>query len=97
MKIRPLHDRVVVRRAEEETKSTGGIVIPESASQEKPIRGEVIAVGVGKMSESGQIHPLAIKIGDQVIFGKYAGTEVKMGTEDVVIMSEQDILAVIEK
>lgn len=97
MKIRPLHDRVVVRRAEEETTSAGGIVIPGSANQEKPIRGHVIAIGTGKVLDNGQLRALVVKVGDEVVFGKYAGTEIKMGADDFVVMPETDILAVIEK
>ena len=83
MNIRPLHDRVVVRRMEEERTSSGGIVIPDSAT-EKPIRGEVLAVGKGKILENGDIRPLDVKVGDRVLFGKYSGTEVKVSGEEVV-------------
>lgn len=95
MKIRPLHDRVVIQRMEEERTSAGGIVIPDTAA-EKPIRGKIISVGAGKILENGQIRPLAVKAGDQVLFGKYAGTEVKMDGQDYVIMREDDIMGVIE-
>ena len=95
MKIRPLHDRVIVKRTEEERKSPGGIVIPDTAT-EKPIRGEVIAVGKGKILENGQIRPLDVKVGDKVLFGKYSGTEVKVDGEDLLVMREEDIMAVIE-
>ncbi|WP_111657231.1 co-chaperone GroES [Isoalcanivorax indicus] len=95
MKIRPLHDRVVVRRAEEETKSAGGIVLPGSAA-EKPARGEVLAVGNGKITESGDVRPLDVKVGDQVIFGQYAGSTVKLDGEELLVMSENEILAVVE-
>lgn len=95
MKIRPLHDRVVIQRMEEERTSAGGIVIPDTAT-EKPIRGKIISVGAGKLLENGQIRPLAVKTGDQVLFGKYAGTEVKMDGSDYVIMREDDIMGVIE-
>lgn len=95
MKIRPLHDRVVVRRMEEEKKSAGGIVIPDSAA-EKPVRGEVIAVGTGKRLENGENCPVDVKIGDTVLFGKYSGTEVKVGGEELVVMREDDIMGVIE-
>ncbi|ROR29600.1 co-chaperone GroES [Inmirania thermothiophila] len=95
MKLRPLHDRVIVRRTEEERTSPGGIVIPDTA-QEKPIRGEVIAVGNGKLLENGEIRPLDVKVGDKVLFGKYAGTEVKVDGEEVLVMREDDIMAVIE-
>jgi chaperonin GroES len=95
MNIRPLHDRVVVRRTEEERTSPGGIVIPDSAA-EKPIRGEVIAVGNGKILESGDQRALDLKVGDQVLFGKYSGTEVKVDGEDLLVMREDDVMAVIE-
>lgn len=96
MKIRPLHDRVVIKRKEEEQRSPGGIVIPDTA-KEKPIRGEVIAVGKGKILESGDQRPLDVKVGDEVLFGKYAGTEVKVEGEELLVMREDDIIAVIEK
>jgi chaperonin GroES len=95
MNIRPLHDRVVVRRTEEERTSPGGIVIPDSAT-EKPIRGEVIAVGNGKILESGDQRALDLKVGDQVLFGKYSGTEVKVDGEDLLVMREDDVMAVVE-
>jgi chaperonin GroES len=95
MNIRPLHDRVVVRRMEEERTSAGGIVIPDSAT-EKPIQGEVLSVGKGKILESGDVRPLDVKVGDRVLFGKYSGTEVKVSGEDVVVMREDDIMGVIE-
>ena len=95
MKLRPLHDRVVIKRMEEERKSAGGIVIPDSAT-EKPIRGEVIAVGNGKVLENGDIRPLDVKVGDTVMFGKYSGNEVKLGEEELVVMREDDIMAVVE-
>jgi len=94
MKIRPLHDRVVVKRMEEERTSAGGIVIPDSAA-EKPMKGEVIAVGNGKISDSGEVRALDVKVGDQVLFGKYSGTEIKIEGEEVLIMREEDILGVI--
>lgn len=96
MKLRPLNDRVVVKRIEEEQKTAGGIIIPDTA-KEKPIQGEIIAVGTGKLMEDGSRKPLDVKVGDRVLFGKYAGTEVKIGTEEFLIMREDDILAVIEK
>lgn len=95
MSIRPLHDRVLVRREEEETKSAGGIVLPGSAA-EKPSRGEVIAAGNGKIQENGDVRPLDVKVGDKVIFGQYAGNTVKVDGEELLIMSEGEILAVIE-
>ena len=95
MKLRPLHDRVIVKRLEEERKSAGGIVIPDTAA-EKPIRGKVLAVGKGKILENGEIRPLDVKVGDKVLFGKYGGTEVKVDGEDLLVMREEDIMAVIE-
>lgn len=95
MNLRPLHDRVVVKRMEEERTSPGGIVIPDSAT-EKPIKGEVLAVGNGKVSESGDVRPLDLKVGDTVLFGKYSGTEVKVDGEDLLVMREDDVMAVIE-
>jgi len=94
MNIRPLHDRVVVKRMEEERTSSGGIVIPDSAA-EKPQKGEVVAVGNGKVTDSGEILALDVKVGDQVLFGKYSGTEIKIDGEDVLIMKEEDILGVL--
>jgi chaperonin GroES len=95
MKIRPLHDRVVVRRMEEERTTAGGIVIPDSAT-EKPIQGEVIAVGNGKILNSGEVRPLDLKVGDRVLFGKYSGTEVKLDGEEYLVMREEDIMGVVE-
>ena len=95
MSIRPLHDRVLVRREEEETKTAGGIVLPGSAA-EKPSRGEVIAVGNGKITDSGDVRPLDVKAGDKVIFGQYAGNTVKVDGEELLIISEAEILAVVE-
>ncbi len=95
MKIRPLHDRVVVRRQEEERTTAGGIVLPDSAT-EKPAQGEVIAVGNGKILENGEVRPLDVKVGDKVLFGKYAGNEVKIDDEDLLVMREEDIMGVIE-
>nr|WP_296750465.1 co-chaperone GroES [Thioalkalivibrio sp.] len=95
MNLRPLHDRVIVKRMEEERTSPGGIVIPDSAA-EKPIRGEVIAVGNGKILENGEVRSLDVKAGDKVLFGKYSGTEVKVDGNDVLVMREDDIMAVIE-
>jgi chaperonin GroES len=96
MKIRPLHDRVVVRRMEEERTTAGGIVIPDSAT-EKPMRGEIIAIGAGKPLDNGDVRALAVKIGDVVMFGKYSGTEVKVDGKELVVMREDDIMGVIEK
>ena len=93
--IRPLHDRVVVRRLEEERKSPGGIVIPDTV-KEKPIQGEVVAVGKGKILESGSVRPLDVKPGDKILFGKYSGTEVKIGNEELLVMREEDIMGIIE-
>jgi chaperonin GroES len=95
MKFRPLHDRVVVRRIEEDTKTAGGIIIPDTA-KEKPIQGEVIAVGPGGRDDAGKVIPLDLKPGDRVLFGKWSGTEVKIDGEDLVIMKESDIFGVIE-
>ena len=95
MKIRPLHDRVVVRRLEEERTSAGGIVIPDSAS-EKPMTGEVLSTGNGKVQENGERQALDVKAGDKVLFGKYSGTEVKVDGEEVLVMREDDIMGVIE-
>ncbi|GAP65512.1 GroS [Mizugakiibacter sediminis] len=95
MKLRPLHDRVIIKRMEEERMSAGGIVIPDSAT-EKPIRGEVIAAGEGKILEDGKVRPIAVKKGDKVLFGKYSGTEVKVDGEELLVMREEDIMAVIE-
>jgi chaperonin GroES len=94
MKIRPLHDRVAVRRTEEERTTAGGIVIPDSAT-EKPVQGEVVAVGMGSILANGEVRPLDVKIGDKVLFGKYSGTEVKVGSESLVVMRQDDIMAVI--
>ncbi|MES9955655.1 MAG: co-chaperone GroES [Sedimenticola sp.] len=95
MNIRPLHDRVVIRRMEEERTSAGGIVLPDSAT-EKPAQGEVIAVGNGKMLSNGDVRPLDVKVGDKVLFGKYSGNEVKIGDDEVLVMREEDIMGVIE-
>jgi len=94
MKIRPLHDRVIVRRLEEEKKSAGGILIPDSAA-EKPSRGEVLATGKGKILENGDVRALDVKIGDKVLFGKYSGTEIKVDGQDLLVMREEDIVAVL--
>ena len=95
MNIRPLHDRVIVKRVEEEKTSPGGIDIPDSAT-EKPIQGEVIAVGNGKLLDSGELSKLELKKGDKVLFGKYSGTEVKVGGDEYLVMREDDIMGVIE-
>lgn len=96
MNIRPLQDRILVKRIEEEEKTKGGIIIPDTA-KEKPIEGRVIAVGKGKVSEDGKVRPLDVKKGDRILFGKYAGTEVKIEGEEHLIMREDDVLGVIEK
>jgi chaperonin GroES len=95
MKFRPLHDRVVVRRVEEESKTAGGIIIPDTA-QEKPMQGKIIAVGPGARDEAGKIVPLEVKAGDLVLFGKWSGTEVKIDGQDLLIMKESDILGILE-
>jgi len=95
MKIRPLHDRVIVRRMEEETTTAGGIVLPGSAT-EKPDQGEVLAIGKGKILENGDVRPMDLKVGDKVLFGKYSGTEVKIDGEAIMVMREEDIMGVIE-
>ena len=95
MKFRPLHDRVVVRRIEESTKTTGGIIIPDTA-KEKPMQGEVLSVGPGARDEAGRLVPLEVKPGNRVLFGKWSGTEVKIEGEELLIMKESDILGIIE-
>ena len=95
MKLRPLHDRVIVKRTEEERTSPGGIVIPDTAA-EKPVRGEIVAAGNGKLLDSGEVRALDVKVGDKVLFGKYSGTEVKVDGEELLVMREDDIMAVIE-
>ncbi|MDY6978558.1 MAG: co-chaperone GroES [Pseudomonadota bacterium] len=95
MKIRPLHDRVIIRRMEEERTTAGGIVIPDSAT-EKPSQGEVIAVGNGKILENGEVRALDVKVGDKVLFGKYSGNEVKVDDEELLVMREEDIMGVVE-
>lgn len=95
MKIRPLHDRVVVKRMEEERTSAGGIVLPDSAT-EKPIRGEIVAVGKGKLLDDGSVRALDVKVGDKVLFGKYGGTDVKIDDEEYVVMREDDIMGILE-
>jgi chaperonin GroES len=95
MKIRPLHDRVIVKRLESENTSPGGIVIPDSAA-EKPVQGKIVAVGKGKILEDGNVRPLDVKVGDKILFGKYSGTEVKVDGDDLLVMREEDVMAVIE-
>jgi len=95
MAIRPLHDRVLVRRLDDEKTSPGGIVIPDTVA-EKPMQGEIVAVGNGKIQENGDIRPLDVKVGDKILFGKYSGTEVKVGGEELLVMREDDIMGVIE-
>lgn len=95
LNIRPLHDRVIVERIEEEAKTAGGIYLPDSA-KEKPVRGKILAVGKGKSLDSGEVRPLQVKVGDNVLFGKYAGTEVKLNDKDYLVMREEDIMGVIE-
>jgi chaperonin GroES len=96
MKFRPLHDRIVVRRITAEEKSAGGIIIPDTA-KEKPMEGEVLAAGPGTRSDDGKLHPLDVKVGDRVLFGKWAGTEIKINGEDFVVMKESDIMGVVDK
>jgi chaperonin GroES len=95
MKLRPLHDRVIIKRLEAETKSAGGIVIPDTAA-EKPIKGEVVAVGTGKILEDGKVRPVGVKAGEKVLFGKYSGTEVKVDGQELLVMREEDLMAVID-
>ena len=95
MSIRPLHDRVIVKREVEERKTAGGIVLPDSAT-EKPIRGKVLAVGNGKILENGDLRPVDVKVDDIILFGKYSGTEIKLEGEDLLVMREEDIMGVIE-
>ena len=95
MKIRPLHDRVIVKRLEEDRTSPGGILIPDTEA-EKPVQGKIVAVGKGKILEDGQVRPLDVKVGDKILFGKYSGTEVKVDGEELVVMREEDVMAVIE-
>ena len=95
MKFRPLHDRVLVRRVEQEEKTAGGIIIPDTA-QEKPMEGEIIAVGSGTLGDDGKVTPLDVKAGDRILFGKWSGTEVKIDGEELLIMKESDLLGVIE-
>jgi chaperonin GroES len=96
MKLRPLQDRVLIRRAEQEGKTSGGLIIPDTA-QEKPVEGEVVAVGSGARDEAGKLHPLDLKTGDRVLFGKWSGTEIKIDGEDLIIMTEGDVMGVIDQ
>jgi len=95
MKFRPLHDRVLVRRIEQDEKTAGGIIIPDTA-KEKPMEGEVMAVGAGARGEDGKLHPLDVNAGDRILFGKWSGTEIKIEGEELMIMKESDILGIIE-
>ena len=95
MKFRPLHDRVLIRRVEQEAKTTGGIIIPDTA-QEKPMEGEIIAVGPGARGEDGKVQPLDVKTGDRVLFGKWSGTEIKIDGEELMIMKESDVMGVVD-
>jgi len=95
MKIRPLHDRVIVKRLEGDRASPGGIVIPDTAA-EKPVQGKIVAVGKGRILENGQVRPCDVKVGDKILFGKYSGTEVKLEGEELVVMREEDLMAVID-
>ena len=95
MKFRPLHDRILVKRIEEEQQTRGGIVIPDSA-KEKPVEGEIISIGTGKVDETGKVLPLDVKAGDRVLFGKYSGTEIKIDGQDYLIMREDDVLGIME-
>ncbi len=96
MKIRPLYDRIVVRRKEEETKTAGGIVLPGSA-KEKPNQGEVVAIGQGKLLDNGEVRPVSVKVGDQVVFGQYSGNNIKIDGDELIILAETEIFGVIEK
>jgi chaperonin GroES len=95
MKLRPLHDRLLIRRVEQEAKTTGGIIIPDTA-QEKPMEGEVVAVGPGARGDDGKVYPLDVKAGDRVLFGKWSGTEVRLGGEELMIMKEADVMGIVE-
>ncbi|MGB7480665.1 MAG: co-chaperone GroES [Burkholderiaceae bacterium] len=96
MNLRPLHDRVIVKRLDQETKTASGIVLPETAA-EKPDQGEVLAVGNGKVQEDGKVRPLDVKVGDRVLFGKYSGQAVKVEGEELLVMREEDIMAIVQK
>jgi chaperonin GroES len=95
MKLRPLHDRVLVRRVEADAKTTGGIIIPDTA-QEKPMEGEILAVGPGARGDDGEVHPLEVKAGDRVLFGKWSGTEIRLDGEELMIMKESDVMGIVE-
>ncbi len=95
MKLRPLHDRVIIKRLDNERKTSSGIVIPDSAA-EKPDQGEILAVGTGKVGDDGKVRPLAVKVGDKVLFGKYSGQAVKVDGDELLVMREEDIMAVVE-
>ncbi len=95
VKIRPLHDRIIARREEEEDRTSGGIFIPDTA-KEKPVKGVVLAIGTGKVLDNGDTRALAVKVGDKILFGKYAGTEIKLDNEEILVLREEDILGVIE-
>jgi chaperonin GroES len=94
MKFRPLQDRVLIRRIEQEEKTSGGIIIPDTA-KEKPMEGEVVAIGPGARGEDGKLHPLDVKVGDRILFGKWSGTEIKLDNEDYVVMKESDVMGII--
>src|SRR5579863_5236781 len=96
MQFRPLQDRVLVRRIEQEEKTSGGIIIPDTA-KEKPMEGEIVAAGPGARGEDGKLHPLDVKVGDRVLFGKWSGTEIKLDGEDLVVMKESDIMGVVDQ
>ena len=95
MKLRPLHDRVLVRRVEADAKTMGGIIIPDTA-QEKPMEGEILAVGPGARGDDGEVHPLEVKAGDRVLFGKWSGTEIRLDGEELMIMKESDVMGIVE-
>jgi chaperonin GroES len=96
MKLRPLHDRIIVKRLDQETKTASGLIIPDAAA-EKPDQGQVLAVGNGKVLEDGKVRPLEVKVGDRVLFGKYSGQSVKVDGEELLVMREEDVMAVVEK
>jgi chaperonin GroES len=96
MNLRPLHDRIIVKRLDQETKTASGIVIPDAAA-EKPDQGEVLAVGTGRIQEDGKVRPLAVKVGDQVLFGKYSGQSIKVDGQELLVMREDDVMAIVQK